>query len=116
MNLQRQSYLLWHFMSPSRERWRLDRATDAKGGFCSQPLQPVSRLKLSIARETILHNPRPPKASAYFLERAKYYRFAAAMTENPQEIERLCDIAFMFERMAHEVRRLRDGQVRFPAG
>jgi hypothetical protein len=27
-----------------------------------------------------------------FLERAKYYQFAAAMTENPQEIERLCDI------------------------
>ena len=52
---------------------------------------------------------------AHFLERAKYYQFAAAMTENPQEIERLCDIAFMFERMAHDVRRLRLGQSRFPA-
>jgi hypothetical protein len=55
-------------------------------------------------------------ASAHLLERAKHYRFAAAMTENPLEIERLCDVAFMFEQMAHDVRRLRRGRSRFPAG
>jgi hypothetical protein len=59
---------------------------------------------------------RTVDASAHFLERAKHYRFAAAMTENPQEIERLCDIAFMFEQMAHDARRLLRQGRRFPAG
>jgi hypothetical protein len=49
-------------------------------------------------------------AEAHFLERAKHYQFAAAMTENPWEIERLFDVAVMFERMARDVRRLRLGQ------
>lgn len=44
--------------------------------------------------------------TTYFLERAKHYRFAAAMTENAREIERLCEVAHMFERMAHDTRRL----------
>jgi hypothetical protein len=52
-------------------------------------------------------------ASAHFLERAKHYRFAAAMTENPLEIERLCEVACMFEQMAHDVKRLRQGRSRF---
>jgi hypothetical protein len=43
--------------------------------------------------------------TAYFLERAGHYRFAAAMTTNPYEIERFCELAVMFERMAHETRR-----------
>jgi hypothetical protein len=43
--------------------------------------------------------------TAYFLERAKRYRFAAAMSETPYEIARFCEIAAMFERMAHETRR-----------
>jgi hypothetical protein len=63
-----------------------------------------------------LPDPRFLNASAHFMERAKYYRFAAARTENAQEIERLCDVAFMFERMAHDVRRLRQAQSRFPVG
>jgi hypothetical protein len=46
----------------------------------------------------------------HFLERAKYYRFAAAMTKNSREIDLLCDVALMFERMARDVRRLREGQ------
>ena len=54
-------------------------------------------------------------AEAHFLERAKHYQFAAAMTENPREIERLCEVAVMFERMARDVRRLRLGQSRFSA-
>jgi len=33
-------------------------------------------------------------------------RFAAAMTEKTHEIERLCEVAYMFERMAHDTRRL----------
>jgi len=41
-----------------------------------------------------------------YLERAKHYRFAAAMTVNPHEIERLCEVADMFERMAHDTQRL----------
>ncbi len=44
--------------------------------------------------------------TTYFLERAKHYRFAAVMTENTLEIERLCEVAQMFERMAHDTRRL----------
>src|SRR5260370_30384744 len=42
---------------------------------------------------------------AHFLERARHYRLAAAMTTNPYEIERFCEIAVMFERMARETRR-----------
>ncbi len=62
----------------------------------------------------MLTNVRLLNASAHFLNRAKYYRFAAARTRNPRETERLCDVALMFERMAHDVRRLRPGQSRFP--
>jgi hypothetical protein len=42
---------------------------------------------------------------SYFLERARHYRLAAAMTTNPYEIERFCEIAVMFERMARETGR-----------
>jgi hypothetical protein len=59
--------------------------TDQKSKLCSPPARNVS---------------------TYFLERAKHYRFAAAMTENTHEIERLCEVAHMFERMAHDTRRL----------
>jgi hypothetical protein len=41
----------------------------------------------------------------HFLERARYYRFQAAMTENPREIERFCEVALMFEGMARDTRR-----------
>jgi hypothetical protein len=51
-------------------------------------------------------SPHTGNVTAYFLERAKYYRFAAAMTENAHEIERLCEVARMFEQMAHDTRRL----------
>lgn len=43
--------------------------------------------------------------AAYFLDRARHYRFAAAMSINPYEIERFCEIAAMFEVMAQETRR-----------
>lgn len=43
--------------------------------------------------------------SVYFLERANHYRLAAATKTDPREIERLCDIAYMFERMALDIRR-----------
>jgi hypothetical protein len=49
--------------------------------------------------------PRTENLSAYFLERANHYRFAAAMKTDPREIERLCEVAYMFERMAHDTRR-----------
>jgi pyridoxine/pyridoxamine 5'-phosphate oxidase len=51
-------------------------------------------------------SPHTGNVTTYFLERAKHYRLAAAMTENTQEIERLCEVAHMFERMAHDIRRL----------
>jgi hypothetical protein len=57
-------------------------------------------------RQSKLCSPHTVNLTTYFLERAKYYRFAAAMTENPHEIERLCEVAQMFERMAHDTRRL----------
>jgi hypothetical protein len=53
-----------------------------------------------------LCGPHTGNLATYFLERAKHYRFAAAMTENAHEIERLCEVARMFERMAHDTRRL----------
>jgi hypothetical protein len=53
-----------------------------------------------------LCSPHAGNLTTYFLERAKYYRFAAAMTVNAREIERLCEVAHMFERMAHDTRRL----------
>jgi hypothetical protein len=53
-----------------------------------------------------LCSPHTANVTTYFLERAKYYRFAAAMTVNPHEIERLCEVADMFERMAHDTQRL----------
>jgi hypothetical protein len=62
-----------------------------------------------------MHGSRAMDASAHFLARAKHYRLAAAMTENPLEIERLCDVASMFEQMAHDVRRLRQERPRFSA-
>jgi hypothetical protein len=57
-------------------------------------------------QQSKLCSPHTGNLTTYFLERAKYYRFAAAMTENPHEIERLCEVAQMFERMAHDTRRL----------
>jgi hypothetical protein len=57
-------------------------------------------------RQSKLCSPRTANVTTYFLERAKHYRFTAAMTENTREIERLCEVAYMFEQMAHDTRRL----------
>ena len=57
-------------------------------------------------QQSKLCNPHTANLTTYFLERAKHYRFAAAMTENTREIERLCEVAHMFEQMAHDTRRL----------
>ena len=38
--------------------------------------------------------------SAHFRERAKFYRYAAALADDRQNIERFCELAFMFERIA----------------
>jgi hypothetical protein len=53
-----------------------------------------------------LCSPHTGKLTTYFLERAKHYRLAAAMTDNTHEIERLCEVAHMFEQMAHDTRQL----------
>jgi hypothetical protein len=57
-------------------------------------------------QQSKLCGPDAKNVTTYFLERAKHYRFAAAMTENAHEIERLCEVARMFERMARDTRRL----------
>ena len=38
--------------------------------------------------------------SVHLLQRAKHYRYAAALTDNPEDIRRLIGLAFMFERLA----------------
>jgi hypothetical protein len=44
--------------------------------------------------------------SRHFWERALHYRFAAAMTEDPREVETLCGLASMFDRLACEFRQV----------
>ncbi|HWN98414.1 MAG TPA: hypothetical protein VNS63_04010 [Blastocatellia bacterium] len=50
-------------------------------------------------------SPRLANLSAHFLERAKHYRFVAAMTEAPREMERFCEVALMFKEMARDTQR-----------
>ena len=38
--------------------------------------------------------------SVHFQERSRHYRYAAALTDNPQNIQQFLDLAFMFERIA----------------
>jgi len=57
-------------------------------------------------QQSKLCSPHTGNMTTYFLERARHYRFAAAMTKKPHEIERLCEVAYMFERMAHDTQRL----------
>jgi hypothetical protein len=38
----------------------------------------------------------------HFLERAKHYRYAAALSDSPRNIQRFIDLAFMFERLAND--------------
>ena len=38
--------------------------------------------------------------SVHFQERARHYRYAAALTDNLQKIQQFLDLAFMFERLA----------------
>jgi hypothetical protein len=40
--------------------------------------------------------------SGHFQERAKHYGCAAALTDNPRNIQQFLDLAFMFERLAHD--------------
>jgi hypothetical protein len=40
--------------------------------------------------------------SAHFRQRAKQYRYAAALTDKTRDRERFCDLAFMFDRIADE--------------
>ncbi len=44
--------------------------------------------------------------SMHFLQRARYYRYAAAFTDVPQNIQKLHDLAFMFERLARDFKRI----------
>lgn len=37
-----------------------------------------------------------------FQERAKHYRYAAALTDNLQNMQQFLDLAFMFERLAYD--------------
>ena len=44
--------------------------------------------------------------SIHFLERARHYRYAAALADDPQNIQRFLDLAFMFKRLAQDFARL----------
>ena len=57
-------------------------------------------------QQSKLCRPHTGNMTTYFLERARHHRFAAAMSENTHEIEMLCAVAYMFERMAHDTRQL----------
>jgi hypothetical protein len=41
-------------------------------------------------------------SSIHFLERAKHYRYAAALTDDSRNIQRFVDLAFMFEALAND--------------
>ena len=43
--------------------------------------------------------------SAQLLQRARHYRYAAALSDDPQNIRKLIDLAFMFEQVADDFRR-----------
>jgi hypothetical protein len=40
--------------------------------------------------------------SVHFQERARHYRYAAALSDNPQNIQQFLGLAFMFERLAYD--------------
>jgi hypothetical protein len=40
--------------------------------------------------------------SVHFQERSRHYRYAAALTDNPKNIQQFLDLAFMFERLAYD--------------
>jgi hypothetical protein len=60
-----------------------------------------------VNRQNTALGSRTENLPAYFLARAKHYRFAATIKTNKREIETLCELAHMFERMAHDIQRSR---------
>jgi hypothetical protein len=46
--------------------------------------------------------------SAHLRERARQYRLAAALTDCPRDVEMFCDLAVMFNQLAHDFRRLEE--------
>jgi hypothetical protein len=48
---------------------------------------------------------RHTATSTQFLERARHYRYAAALTDNPRAINDLLDLAFMFVHLARDFAR-----------
>ena len=46
----------------------------------------------------------PPRriASVHFRERARHYRFAAAVSDAPRDVETFRDLAMMFERLSKD--------------
>jgi hypothetical protein len=46
----------------------------------------------------------PPKAitSVSFLQRARHYRLAAAISDAPRDVEMFLDLAMMFERLSDQ--------------
>lgn len=56
--------------------------------------------------ETVLMSETPTRfgqefMSVLFQQRAGHYRYAAALTDNPRNIQQFLDLAFMFERLAY---------------
>ena len=44
--------------------------------------------------------------SAHFGERARQYRFAAALTDSPRDVESFSNLAMMFQRLARDLKRI----------
>jgi hypothetical protein len=54
--------------------------------------------------------------STHFHERARHYRFAAAVTDNKHDVEMFCDLSTMFETIARAFQRIEENrQLRQPA-
>jgi hypothetical protein len=51
-------------------------------------------------------NPSPKRiTSLHFRERARHYRFAAAMSDAPRDVETFLDLAMMFELLSKDFAR-----------
>jgi len=48
--------------------------------------------------------------SAHLRERARQYKLAAALTDCPRDVEMFCDLAVMFDQLAHDFRRAGRGR------
>jgi len=53
---------------------------------------------------------RQAVTSTHFLERARHYRFAAAVTDNERDVAMFCDLGAMFEALARAFQRVEENR------